>query len=173
MRTVRTLVSVTLAAAAFAGVATPAAAQRTGTSMLAGSGLYVGLDYGTTRITGNDSSSGVGVRFGYDFSRQLAAELSYANLGEYGGGRLNAWSLSGIGRLPLSEAFDVYGRLGYARLSQSGDDFLQRNGTKLDNHWIYGLGANYALLPNIGTYVEWTRYTSDANRWTVGVNYKF
>lgn len=64
---------------------------------------------------------------GYRFSRHLAAEMSYINFGEYkarvtlgaasadGKADATAWGLAAVGIFPLSDRFDLFGKLGFVR----------------------------------------------------------
>src|SRR5437016_4828755 len=116
MRSKATIAVFGLAAAA---LALPAAAQM---SMSSG---YVGGGIGQSKFKGdcggcdkNDTS--FRLFGGYQFTRNIAAELAYADLGKIkftGGGEVavTAWDLSGVFSWPLANQFSVFGRLGLAR----------------------------------------------------------
>jgi OmpA-OmpF porin, OOP family len=106
----------------------------------------------------DDSESAWRLLGGYRAHRNLALELGYADLGDMtiGGNTVNseAWEVSGLGILPLSEAFSAYGRLGFYRGEARGGGITENN-TDL----TFGVGAQYDVNRNIGVRLEWQRYT--------------
>jgi len=116
-------------------------------------GLYLGGSLGV-----NDGESAWRLFGGYRAHRNAAVELGFADLGEMtlGGTPVNsdAWELTGLGILPLSERVSAYGRLGFYRGEARGGGFIENN-TDL----TFGLGAQYEVNRNLGVRLEWQRYT--------------
>jgi OOP family OmpA-OmpF porin len=116
-------------------------------------GLYLGGGLGA-----NDDSESVWRLFGgYRAHRNLAVELGYIDLGDMTiNGRTadgEAWELVGLGILPLSENFSLYGKLGGYRGEAKGSGIEER-----DNELTYGVGAQYDIGRNLGVRLEWQRY---------------
>jgi OOP family OmpA-OmpF porin len=169
---------------------------------MADRGVYVGGSFGQAEA-GNwcDSAAGIGISncddkdsgwkafAGYRFSRNLAAELSYINFGEYTAratvGATNidvkadatAWGLAAVGIFPLSERFDLFGKLGFVRGESEGSGSsggvtvnVGDKGTELH----YGFGATYNFTRNLGLRAEWEMVNdADLSLLSIGVQYRF
>ncbi|MGH8669668.1 MAG: outer membrane beta-barrel protein [Burkholderiales bacterium] len=128
-------------------------------------GLAIGCD---------ESDSAWRVFAGYQYSRNVAFELGYADAGEAEGAgniggqpanfkrKVRAWDLSGLLQFPVGERFGLFGRLGIMR------DETKFTGTLLgapvatsEKHfgWTYGLGAE-ANFGALGLRAEWQRYAT-------------
>ncbi len=171
-----------LALAIGTAFAVPAFAQ--GTSSQASSGvsasnLYVGADVGLN----TDDETGFGIFAGYDFTRNFAAELGYSDTGQSNIGNVgvdtNAWEITGVGRLPVTDRIDAFGKLGFYRGHVEG-------GGDSDSHndLTFGFGAQYNVNPQLGLRVSWQRYADmgsdfrgssgeDLDMWKLGVVYRF
>ena len=129
----------------------PAAAQT------ANPGFYVGATVGQSKL--KDGCSGcddkdTAWRFlgGYQVNRNFSAELGYTNLGEYGGTKVNAWELLGVGLFPINNQFGIYGKLG-------GQHSEAKSGvSETGNGLTYGAGLQFDLSRNLGLRGEWQRY---------------
>ncbi|MDP2788149.1 MAG: outer membrane beta-barrel protein [Pseudomonadota bacterium] len=163
-------------------------------------------DYGITATSTIDDSDTAWKLFaGYRFNKNLAVEGGYADLGKAtfdsivtsgGGGRVSAswgakaWSLAAVGILPVTDQFEVFGKIGgyfyNADLSATGSGgggtvsvSVDDDGTGL----LFGVGASYSFTKNIAVRAEWERYkdvgdenaigTSDVDMLSVGIQYKF
>src|SRR5258708_5367682 len=110
--------------------------------------------------TDKTSSTGVKVYWGYAFRPLLAVEVQYANLGTVARRdwtpavdanaalKVNAWSASLLGRVPLGSEFSVFGKLGpylaEQQQSQNGTGFGGDNKTtSTQTGWASGLGADW------------------------------
>jgi OOP family OmpA-OmpF porin len=144
------------------------------------------------------------LNLGYQFNRNFAVEGGYVNLGKYdfssaisspaadtvhGNYKVDGWTTSAVGILPLQNGFAAYGKLGalfsktkFEPTSDTGVTALSgtsKSGTNL----TYGLGLKYAFTRQIDGKVEWNRYQgvgdtsttgkADIDAYTVGVAYKF
>jgi OOP family OmpA-OmpF porin len=142
--------------------------------------FYAGVDVSSTKISGSDRDGGYGAFLGYKFNESFAVEGGYHRLAEteYRSGPLRAdvtldqLDLSVIGSLPLSAGFDVYGRLGYNRLTADADvaGFSAR---EHDNNVLYGVGLGYAFTPVIHARLEVQKPSSDATKILAGVAFRF
>lgn len=167
-----------IAVLAVAGFISPAYAE----------GVFAGVDVGTGKgdtpatfntATMSGSKTIAGIFAGYDFSENLAVEAKYTGAGEitatYAGGTLarvkgDAFALNVVGTLPLSEDFDLYGKLGWAntRTSISANTTTKTlNGTSR-NGVTYGLGAQYNVSKSVGIRLAYDVYPASVQDVTAG-----
>jgi OOP family OmpA-OmpF porin len=142
--------------------------------------FYAGIDVGSTKIEGFDREGGYGAFLGFKFNPNVAIEAGYHRLAdtEYGSGPLRAdvtvdqIAVSVIGSLPLSNGFDVYGRLGYNRLEADADagGFSAK---EHDSNALYGLGLGYSFSPVVHGRLEVQKPASDTTRILAGVAFRF
>jgi len=106
---------------------------------------------------------------GYQFNKNFAAELGYADLGKttlsitgFGNASIGAkgFELTGVGFLPVSQYFSFFGRLGVFHWDV---DF--KDGTRLvgsasasGTDLTYGFGASLSLARNAALRLEWQKY---------------
>lgn len=105
-------------------------------------GVVIGLDVGRAEARKNcdgvadcdDSDTSVRGDIGYQFDKNWSAELGYTSFGTLfksndsnfnASQKANAWTLSGIGTLPLNQHFGLFGRLGVARYETNGSGTVQ------------------------------------------------
>jgi OOP family OmpA-OmpF porin len=142
--------------------------------------LYAGVDVSSTKVEDVDRDSGFGAFIGYKFNETIAVEGGYHRLADkdYRIGALRAdvtvdqLDLSVIGTLPLSSGFDVYGRLGYNRLTADVDvaGFSEK---EHENKVLYGIGLGYTFTPTLHGRLEVQRPTGDATKILAGVAVRF
>lgn len=156
------------AAALFAAVSHSAAAAEQ---------FYAGADLGATKfqgISGNKTS--YGVYGGYQFQENFAAELGLRRLGDftlYGVDvETEQAALSLVARLPLSNGFHVYGRLGYNYLDASAS-YGANHASDNTSGGLYGLGLAYDFTPTVSARVEVQRPSSDSTNLSAGLTFKF
>lgn len=104
---------------------------------------------------------------GYQFSRHLAAELAYGNLGEAKAENAfrmesKGWDLSALGSFPITGRLDALVRLGIYRarttLDADGASTIAGGGdTNSGFTYGAGLGTNFG---KVGLRVEWQRYAN-------------
>jgi OmpA-OmpF porin, OOP family len=133
---------------------------------------------GGAGISCDDKDTAYRLFGGYQFNRNVAAELGYADLGKVkasGGGvnadiKASAWDLSAIGSFPVANQFSLFGRLGLfvseAKLGGTA------SGKKTTNGLTFGLGAQYDVNRNIGVRAEWQRYNDIKARNNTGAEGK-
>lgn len=135
---------------------------------------------------------------GYQFNRNLGAELGYVDLGKFtasgtvGGTPANAsakakgFELVGVAAYPFNDQFSVYGKAGAFRWDV--DTSASAGGTAgsaSDNgtDFTVGAGLKYNFTKNAAARLEFQRYNnvgdsgttgqSDVNLWTLGLMYSF
>jgi OOP family OmpA-OmpF porin len=153
----------------------------TGPALAQDTGFYIGGAVGQANMDGaceglpagvscDDKDTAWRVFGGYQFNRNFAAELGYANLGEATASGLGvsaavevtAWDLVAVGLLPLGSNFSVYGKLGMysgeAELTSNVGISEEDSGSDI----TFGVGVRYDFTRNLGVRAEWQRY-NDVN----------
>jgi OOP family OmpA-OmpF porin len=148
-------------------------------------GSELGLPNGSV----GDSATTYTLRGGYRFSPNFAVEAAYYDLGEYdfsgsigsvsvaGTAKAKAFAINAVGILPVSEAFDLYGRVGY------GTAELKANASALgfvandkDNQSgaFYGVGARWNVSKSWGVFAEWMKADKiEVDSYLVGIDFRF
>lgn len=142
--------------------------------------FYAGVAGTSTEIDGFDRESGYGAFLGYKFNQSIAIEGGYYRVAdtEYRVGPVRAdlsldqIDISVIGTLPLSSGFDLYGRLGYARLEAKAD-VTGFSGKEHDSNALYGLGLGYSFTPGVHGRLEVQKPASDTTKIVAGVAFTF
>jgi OOP family OmpA-OmpF porin len=188
-----------VAAAAALAMALPAFGQA-GTapipSWYAGAGIGSGnLNASGTDITGLQNATldkndvTYTARVGWRFHPFVALELGWYDLGKYefhghgaaavdGSARARSVGLSVVGILPI-QAFDVYGRLGYARSElkvNASTSLIATNFNSKDqqNEATYGIGARWNFTPNWSLFGEWMKNDRiEVDSYMFGIDYRF
>ena len=160
------------------------------------SGFYAGVGAGQSKA--NDACSGAGavgitscddtdtawrIFGGYQFHKNFAVELGYADGGKYkvsgvvlgvpatGEIKAKAWDVVGVGILPFTEQLSGFAKIGLARwdVDATGSALgfsasISDSGTSL----TYGLGGQYDFTKQFGVRVEWLRYQDVGDENTTG-----
>jgi OOP family OmpA-OmpF porin len=193
--------SLRLALAAAAVLATiPAMAQQpVANPWYIGVGVGQGhLNTSGTDLTGlnnaqvDDTETTYTVRGGYKFNPYFAVEIGYYDLGKYafhgratgttldidGEAKAKSVGASLVGILPLN-AFDLYGRIGYARseLKVNASATLAPtpvNQKEKQNEATYGVGGHWNLAPNWALFAEWMKNDKiEVDSYLIGVDVRF
>lgn len=169
--------------------------------------FYVGAKVGSTDIDVDvdglnaDRDIGYNLNVGYQFNKHFGLEVAYVDLGghdlDFGdideavvdslnvNSELSAdgFDISLVGTLPLSEAFDLYGKVGYftwesdlnVSVSSSLIDESFSDTTSIDGNDIsFAVGAAYALTDELDVNLEFSRYDLDgADADFIGLGVKF
>lgn len=143
-------------------------------------GFYIGGAVGDAAVEFEDDEtgatfdaddSGFKVIVGYRIIDWVAVELNYSDYGnpvdEFQGVDLessyDAKSASVLGMIPLRN-FDLFGRLGFARLDADFRVVGARVGSSdYSTEPLFGLGAQFRPNPNFAIRVEWEAVLLDAN----------
>jgi outer membrane immunogenic protein len=150
-------------AIAAAALASPAAAQSWDSGQ-----WYAGAGYTNYDLDGADVG-GVTGRLGYRFHPNFAVEgEGTVGVQDDDNAELDgAYGIYGVGILPVSENFDVFGRVGYQQLKVDGTGPIADVD---DSGAAYGAGVNWRFTPGFGVRGEYTRLDGDAeaDTWSVG-----
>ncbi len=161
--------------------------------------FYIGLGAGISTLepdTGDDlellesEDTGGHVLLGWDFSRRLALELQYTDLGqaelsangiiEYAetslSGLFYLWNsriddqYSDLDGLDLREGFSLFGKLGVGQMENEANlEFTRENDVQL----VAGVGIEYAGSSGFALRAEYTSFDTDAQYASVGLLYRF
>ena len=133
----------------------------------AATGFYIGAEVGNTDVGGADDDIGFKILGGYQFHRNIAAELGYGLLYDKSGVEVKALEAVALGIFPIANQFSVIGKLGFANV-----DF-NPGGDKTELTW--GVGVQYDFNRNLGLRALWQRYETDdaIDYLAVGVTWKF
>jgi OOP family OmpA-OmpF porin len=172
-----------LALISIAALSVPSISMAQTSTPAADSGWYVGGNIGQSDVDElNATDTSFKVLGGYQINRHFAVEAGYIDFGKATSGgtnfKGNAFELVGVGLLPLSNQFSLYGKLGFARTEGEGSNAFgseKENSTEI----TYGFGVQYDLNRNIGIRGDWQIYPdvgdgrSDVTVLSVGVIYRF
>ena len=153
---------VSMLGAAAMAVSAGAIAQQPATT-----GFYIGAEVGNTDVGGADDDIGFKILGGYQFHRNIAAELGYGLLYDKSDVEVKTLEAVAVGMFPIANQFSIIGKLGLANIDVNpGDD-------KTELTW--GLGVQYDFSRNLGVRALWQRYETDEaiDFLAVGVTWKF
>jgi OmpA-OmpF porin, OOP family len=172
--------------------------------------FYIFGDIGQGKMAvdaGNDStiektSTTYSIGAGYDVNQFLAVEVAYRDLGdiedrgiEFDGVddyeyvdkyQTTILQASVVGKLPISEEFNVYGRVGLAsidaddesrRLYEDGNNPKPETSTASKTRALFGVGASFDISSQLAVRAEYNQYAKwndlKLSALTVGAVYKF
>ena len=132
-------------------------------------GFYAGLDVGQADI-GDEDDTAFKLYGGYQFHRNIAAEIGYSRLLDKGGVEATAIEVVAVGIFPVANQLSILGKLGFANIDVEVGGFSD-DSTEL----TYGLGVQYDFNRNLGARAQWQRYDteSEVDLFTIGIVYKF
>lgn len=166
-------------------------------------GFYAGASVGTTKISDDgfdsigvdvdDSDTGFKIFGGYSFNENFAVEVSWFDLGEVSGRiddpffgditfDVGVSGLNGsiVGRLPVSETFALFGKLGVASYDLDGHATVGGFGSGSDSQsetdMTYGIGGALSFGGQWEVRVEYEAISvddGDANMLSVGGMFRF
>jgi OOP family OmpA-OmpF porin len=133
-------------------------------------GIYAGITLGSGKpgvtpgaaALSKNSNAIFGGLVGYQYNKNLAAEVQFTGIGkatDVAGNTVkgDAFSVSAVGFLPLSDSFELYGKLGLASTKTTASAGATNLGTTRSGV-TYGIGAQYNVNQNIGVRLGWDRY---------------
>ena len=142
--------------------------------------FYVGGDVGSTKLDGlSDRQNSYGAYVGYEFVPNFAVEVGARRLADFDvrvsttnvGVKVDQTAISLIGALPLGSGFNVFGRLGYNKLSATAS--ANYTATDSTSGALYGVGVGYSFTPTVSARAEIQKPSSDSSNFSVGVSFKF
>lgn len=153
----------------FKKIAITATLAMLASSAFAAGPFYAGADFGSTKADGfSDRENGYGAFVGYTFHENFAVEGAYRRLADADGETIDQAAVSVVGTLPLSNGFNVFGRLGYNRLEAK-----YAGGKETESKALYGVGVGYAFTPTISGRIEFQKPSSDSHNVSAGIAFAF
>jgi opacity protein-like surface antigen len=154
---------VSLLGAAAITVSTGALAQATVPN------FYIGAEVGQ----GDNSESDTGFKFlgGYQFHKNIAAELGYGMLIDKNSVEVTTIEAVAVGIFPLTPNFSILGKLGFANV-----DVETPVGSEDKTELTYGVGVQWDFTRNLGVRGTWQAYNADpddVSYISVGVVWRF
>lgn len=168
------------------------------------SGVYLVGDIGQGKIeadAGNDftlskTDTTYSIGAGFDINQFAAIEIAYRDLGSisdsytYSIGvndynfssetSATAFQASVVGKLPISDVFSVFGRLGVAKIevdSDYNDDGDRWSNSESKTKGLFGVGVSYNITPEFAVRAEYSQYAkwddTKLSALTVGATYSF
>lgn len=138
-------------------------------------GGFIGASIGTADDEVlNEDESGFKLFGGYRFTRNIAGEIAFVDLGSYFGGFLDQYGLAFdvMVILPVADNFEFFAKAGLFSWTVE-TPFADDDGTDL----MYGLGAQFNVNRNIGLRIEYEEFTDvsggDVSLISAGVSYHF
>jgi len=129
-------------------------------------GFYIGADVGQADF-GSEEDTAFKLIGGYQFHRNIAAEIGYGMLFDKGGVEVTSLEAVAVGIFPVMEQLSVIGKLGFANIdAEPGGD---------STDLTFGVGLQYDFTRNLGDRAQWQRYNSDAevDLLSIGIVYRF
>lgn len=130
-------------------------------------GPYISGSYGGYKSHGGefeDENDMLGAAVGYQFNQFFALEAEYIDFGNFGDdeveGKLKGAGLSAIGRLPLTDSFGVYGKVG-AFASAFDVDAFDEDETYDEVSPFVGAGVDFRVTRQLTAFAEYNRYNVD------------
>jgi len=120
---------------------------------------------GTGLYSSDDKDTAFKLYGGGMFNQNFGLELGYVNFGEIdragGNTKAHGLNLSLVGKAPVGDRFDVFGKLGttygWTRTSSAAGSGVR--GGKEDGFGVsYGVGASYYFTPQVAATLEWERH---------------
>lgn len=106
------------------------------------------------------------VGVGYRFLPFLGVEVSYIDLGEFGGelasADIDGYSASLVGTIPLTESFKIYGEAGQF-FSDTEVRVADFNESFEDETLFYGVGVSFRVADPLWINAEYQRYKVEVN----------
>ena len=143
---------VSMLGAAAMAVSAGAWAQK---SMATVPGFYAGVDVGKTDV-GDEDDTGFKIFGGYQFHRNIAAELGYGLLFDKSGVDVTSMEALAVGMFPVTNNISLIGKLGLAMIEAEGP-----GGSEDETELTWAIGAQWDFTKNLGARLQWQRYETD------------
>ncbi len=167
---------------------------------LSGGEIDALLATGGITSTSSVDDSDLGWKFfaGFNFNQYFGIEMAYVDLGEAEASSVitaptagtaaiaaeaDGFSFAAVGRYPLSNNIDVFGKVGVFAWDvegtgnvTSGATTVALNGDTDGTDVMFGVGGEYEITKNIGVRAEWERYkldSDDVDLFSIGLEYDF
>ncbi|PPK52549.1 porin family protein [Marinobacter persicus] len=130
-------------------------------------GPYITGSYGGYKSHGgefDDENDLLGAGVGYQFSEFFAVEAEYIDFGDFGNdeveGQLKGAGLSAIGRLPLTQSFGIYGKVGAFASAFDVDAFDESETYDEVNPYV-GAGVDFRITQHLTAFAQYDRFNVD------------
>lgn len=131
------------------------------------SGLFVSGSYGGYKAHNgefDDENDLLGVSLGYQFNPFFALETEYIDFGNFGDddvdGKLKGVTLGVVGRLPLTDSFGVYGKVGAFASAFDVEAFDEKE-TYDEVSPFAGAGVDFRVTERVSAFAEYDYYNVD------------
>jgi opacity protein-like surface antigen len=131
--------------------------------------IYAGIEVGQSDIA-NEDDIGFKIFGGYQFTRNIAAELGYGMMFDKSDVEVTALELVAVGMFPIANQFSLIGKLGLANVEVDGGGVSD---DKTEITW--GIGVQFDVSRNLGVRALWQRYeTEESLDWlAIGAVWRF
>ena len=152
-----------------AAVAISVGAQAQTGSAPAVPNIYAGVEIGRSDV-GSEDDIGFKIFGGYQFTRNIAAEIGYGMLFDKSDVEVTALEFVAVGMFPLANQISLIGKLGLANVEADGP-----GGSEDKTELTWGIGVQFDVNRNLGLRALWQRYeTDDELDWfTIGAVWRF
>ena len=139
------------------------------TSMATVPNFYAGVEVGQADVADEDDI-GFKIFGGYQFHRNIAAEIGYGMLFDKNDVEVTSLELTAVGLFPITNQFSIVGKLGFANVEV---DF--QGGSEDKTELTYGLGVQFDVSRNLGVRAIWQRYDTEeeVDFLNIGVLWRF
>lgn len=139
------------------------------TSMATVPNFYAGVEVGQADV-GPEDDIGFKIFGGYQFHRNIAAELAYGMLFDKNDVEVTSLELTAVGLFPITNQFSLVGKLGFANVE--ADTSL---GSEDSTEITWALGVQFDMSRNLGVRAMWQRYETDdsVDFLNIGVLWRF
>jgi OOP family OmpA-OmpF porin len=117
--------------------------------------FYVGGEVGQSDV-GPEDDIGFKILGGYQFHRNIAAEIGYGMMFDKSDVEVTALEFVAVGTFPIANQFSLLGKLGLANVEV---DAFGLSDDKTELTW--GIGVQFDVSRNLGVRALWQRYETD------------
>ena len=147
---------------------------------------------GATITRNDEKDSAFRIFGGYQYSKNLAVEVGYIDLGTYSvsgtigalpftaSGDVTGFSISGVGTVPLTEKLSLLGSVGFLSSKVNASATVATSSgiaRSRQSDYTAGIGMKYGLTKNIAARLEANYYglnnNGSAQMYSLGLQYKF
>ena len=147
---------------------------------------------GATITRNDEKDSAFRIFGGYQYSKNLAVEVGYIDLGTYSvsgtigalpftaSGDVTGFSISGVGTVPLTEKLSLLGSVGFLSSKVNASATVATASgiaRSRQSDYTAGIGMKYGLTKNIAARLEANYYglnnNGSAQMYSLGLQYKF
>ncbi len=164
----------------------------------ADNGFYAGVTLGRSSVgtpavavigaSTKSTDTVFGALVGYQINRNVGVEAQFAGAGKFAtastSAKADTFGANVVGTLPVSNAFGLYGKLGYASTKSSVSSTVAGVAGATRGAATYGLGGVYNATPAVGIRFGWDRYGAaiasagakqnyNSNVYSLGAVFKF